>query len=87
MGWHPEGSKYHGWTSDREEDQNAYRLGMRDGIFGYWMTRAGQINETVSTRTNYFRGFIDGIAFSKDKTAKSLGRDERLSNDSTGKAE
>lgn len=50
----------HGWTSNREEDQNAYRLGVRDGIFGYWMTRPTQINETKATRKNYFRGFIDG---------------------------
>jgi hypothetical protein len=69
MGWHLKGSKYHGWTSNREEDQNAYRLGMRDGIFGYWMSRPRQINETRSTRTNYFRGFIDAIEVSKEDNA------------------
>lgn len=72
MGWHIEGSKYFGWTSKREGDQNSYRLGMRDGFFGYWMTRPGQINETKSTRTNYFRGFIDGIEVSKEKESSKL---------------
>lgn len=33
------------------------------------MTRPGQISETKSTRKNYFRGFIDGIQFSKEEEA------------------
>jgi hypothetical protein len=86
MGWHVEGSKYYGWTSNREEDQNAYRLGMRDGIFGYWMTRPGQINETKSTRKNYICGFIDGIKFSEEKAAaKSSKGAGHASNEPTTK--
>lgn len=84
MGWHVAESKYYGWTSNRGEDQNAYRLGMRDGIFGYWMTRPGQINETKFTRQNYFRGFIDGIEFSKEKeAAKSSEAAGHASNEPT----
>ncbi len=66
---------YYGCSTKREVDENAYRLGLRDGIFGYWMTLPGQINETKSTRKNYSRGYIDGIKSSNEDGIEGASKD------------
>lgn len=69
---------YYGCSSKREVDENAYRLGLRDGIFGYWMTRPSQINETRATRKNYFRGFIDGVKHSNEDDIEGASKDDAV---------